>query len=123
MRSCVDAARRRPAGFGRHLNTPWLEVAIGEAQMEREVDTAAAGIRSVIWATGYLLDLTWVNLPIFDAAGEPTHRDGETPVPGIYLLGLSWLRKQKSSFLFGVGDDAEYLAEKIAERSFSLRDS
>jgi len=87
-----------------------------------EVDTEAAGIHSVIWATGYLRDLSWVELPIFDAAGEPAHRDGVTPAPGIYLLGLPWLRKQKSSFLFGVAEDAEYLAEKIAQRSFSCRD-
>jgi putative flavoprotein involved in K+ transport len=75
-----------------------------------EVDTEAAGIRSVILATGYLLDLSWVELPIFVAAGEPAHRDGVTPAPGIYLLGLPWLRKLKSSFLFGVAEDAEYLA-------------
>ena len=76
-----------------------------------ELDTEAAGIHSVIWATGYLLDLSCVELPIFDAAGEPAHRDGVTAAPGIYLLGIAWLRKQKSSFLFGVAEDAEYLAE------------
>jgi putative flavoprotein involved in K+ transport len=81
------------------------------------IDIAAEGIRSVIWATGYRLDLGWVRLPIFDADGQPMHRDGVTPAPGIYLLGLSWLRKQKSSFLFGVGEDAQFIAGEIAHRS------
>lgn len=78
-----------------------------------ELDLRAAGIGTVLWATGYQLDLGWVELPIFDERGEPVHRRGVTPVPGIYFLGLPWLHKQKSSFLYGVGEDAEYLAERI----------
>jgi putative flavoprotein involved in K+ transport len=70
-----------------------------------------------------MLDLHWVRLPIFDEVGEPIHRSGVTPAPGVYLLGLSWLRKQKSSFLFGVGEDAEYLAERIAQHSLNGRDT
>ena len=88
-----------------------------------EVDIKAAGIGSVIWATGYRLDYRWVRLPIFDDAGEPMHRDGVTPAPGVYLLGLSWLRKHQSAFLFGVAEDAAYLADRIAHRSRSSRDS
>lgn len=84
-----------------------------------EIDARAAGIGSVIWATGYVLDLDWVKLPIFDELGEPVHRRGVTSVPGIYLLGLAWLHKQKSSFLHGVGEDAEYLAERIAHGTVS----
>ena len=94
--------------------------ASGTVEVLDEVDAEAAGIRSVIWATGYRLDFTWINLPIFDAAGDPAHADGLTTAPGIFLLGLSWLRKHQSSFLFGVGEDADYLAEKIAQRTFGL---
>ena len=78
-----------------------------------EIDVRASAISSVIWATGYALDFRWVELPIFDELGEPVHRRGITPVPGVYVLGLAWLHKRKSSFLFGVGEDAEYLAERI----------
>jgi putative flavoprotein involved in K+ transport len=78
-----------------------------------EIDVRASAISSVIWATGYALDFGWVELPIFDELGEPVHRRGITPVPGVYVLGLAWLHKRKSSFLYGVGEDAEYLAERI----------
>jgi putative flavoprotein involved in K+ transport len=105
------------------LDAPPAPEKPGEAADDPEsvdaIDITAQGIRSVIWATGYRLDLGWVRLPIFDADGQPIHRDGVTPAPGVYLLGLSWLRKQKSSFLFGVGEDAQFLAGEIAGRARS----
>src|SRR3989475_4068395 len=79
------------------------------------IDVRAVAIRSVIWATGYTLDFGWVGLPIFDERSEPVHRRGVTAAPGIYFLGLSWLYKRTSAFLCGVGQDARYLAERIAE--------
>ena len=72
--------------------------------------------RTQRWATGYSLDLDWIDLPIFDERRRPIHRRGVTPSPGIYLLGLAWLHKRKSSFLYGVGEDAEYIAEHMALR-------
>jgi putative flavoprotein involved in K+ transport len=79
------------------------------------VDLRASAIRSVVWATGYHLDFGWIDLPIFDARGEPVHHRGVTAAPGVYFLGLAWLHKVKSSFLYGVGEDAEYLAQRISE--------
>lgn len=84
------------------------------------LDFVAAGISTIIWANGFRYDLGWVDLPIFgNCAGAenqaPHHTRGVTCVPGVYFLGLPWLHKWKSSFLFGVGEDAEYLADKIAE--------
>ena len=76
------------------------------------LDLRAAGIRTVIWATGYRYDFGWVDLDVF-TAGEPEHTRGVTPVPGAYFLGLPLLYKTKSSFLSGVGEDAAYLAEQI----------
>lgn len=67
-------------------------------------------------ATGYTLNFGWVELPIRDARGVPEHRRGVTGMPGVYFLGLPWLHKRKSSFLGGVGEDAEFLAERIAGR-------
>ena len=69
----------------------------------------------MIWATGYQLDFRWIELPILDARGEPLQCRGVTSAPGIYFLGLAWMHKVKSSFLYGVGEDAEYLAERICE--------
>jgi putative flavoprotein involved in K+ transport len=85
------------------------------------IDLRAAGIRSIVWATGYSLDFGWIQLPVFDEQSQPIHRRGVTSSTGIYFLGLPWLHKAKSSFLYGVGEDAEYLANQIAhERSSKL---
>ena len=82
----------------------------------RELDLGAAGVGSVIWCTGYQLDFGWVHLPVIGENGAPRHMEGVTECPGAYFLGLSWLRTWSSTFLFGVGTDAEFLAERIAAR-------
>ncbi len=71
----------------------------------------------MVWATGFRYDLGWIRLPVLDEAGEPVHRRGVTRCPGLHFLGLAWLHKLKSSVLCGVGEDAAYLAERIAERT------
>jgi putative flavoprotein involved in K+ transport len=76
----------------------------------------AAGIASVVWATGFRRDFSWVHAPVLDAAGEPVHRRGVTDAPGLYFLGLKWLHRRSSSFLDGVGADAEHLADEVAGR-------
>jgi putative flavoprotein involved in K+ transport len=83
------------------------------------LDLAAAGISTIIWANGFRYDFGWIDLPIFaegtSSSGRvPVHRRGITSVPSVYFLGLPWLYKFKSSFLHGVGEDAEHLAEHIA---------
>ena len=88
---------------------------IGALEAPGVIDIRAVAIRSVIWATGYALDFGWVGLPIFDERSEPVHRRGITAAPGIYFLGLAWLHKMTSSFLCGVGQDASFLAKRIAE--------
>ena len=81
-----------------------------------DLDINSAGITSVIWATGYRYDFGWVKCPVLDASGRPVHRRGVTAVPGVYFLGLSRLHKVQSAFLWGVGEDAAYLAQHIATR-------
>jgi putative flavoprotein involved in K+ transport len=80
----------------------------------RRIDRRAAGIGSVMWATGYTFDYHWIDLPVLNQRGEPRHDGGLAAVPGIYFLGLPWLSKMSSSFLNGVGDDAARLADHIA---------
>ena len=89
----------------------------GPLEAPDELDLHAAGITSVVWATGFCYDLGWIRLPVLDDAGEPVHRRGVTRCPGLYFLGLAWLHKLKSSVLCGVGEDAAYLVERIAERT------
>jgi putative flavoprotein involved in K+ transport len=79
-------------------------------------DLRAEGIGSVVWATGYRHDFGWVGLGICDSHGVPQHTRGRTREPGVFFLGLPWLHKRKSSFLGGVGEDAEFLADCIARR-------
>jgi putative flavoprotein involved in K+ transport len=83
----------------------------------RRLGISAAGIGAVIWATGYGVDFSWIDVPVLDGHGKPVHRDGITDVPGLYFLGLQWLSKLNSSFLSGVGEDAAALAHHIAARA------
>jgi putative flavoprotein involved in K+ transport len=83
------------------------------------LDLVDAGISTIIWANAFRYDFNWIDLPIFANGTEaskqvPLHKRGITRVPGVYFLGLPWLHKFKSSFLHGVGEDAEYLAAQIA---------
>jgi len=77
------------------------------------LDLAAEGIGSVIWATGFRRAWPWLALPVVGADGEIVHDGGVTAVPGLYVLGLRFLRRRKSSFIDGVGPDAEALAEHL----------
>ena len=81
-----------------------------------ELDLRAENINAVIWATGYELDFGWIDLPAFDAHGQPLHYRGISQIPGLYFLGLQWLSRLKSSFLPGVGEDAADLADHIESR-------
>lgn len=80
----------------------------------RELDLAAEGIRTVIWATGFRRRYPWLRVPILDACGELRHDGGVTPAAGLYVIGLRFLRRRKSSFLDGVGADAEELSAHVA---------
>jgi len=86
------------------------------SEPQQKLDFAAAGVNSVIWATGYGVDFGWIDLPVLDGRGEPRHAGGVTEMPGLYFLGLPWLTTVNSSFLAGVGDDAATLADHIAGR-------
>ncbi len=79
-----------------------------------ELDLAAAGISTVLWATGYRRVYPWLHAPVLDAEGEIHHRRGRTPLPGLYVLGLQFMIRRRSSFLDGVGLDARELADEIA---------
>jgi putative flavoprotein involved in K+ transport len=81
-----------------------------------EVDLNASGISTVIWATGYTFDFSMVKMPVVDADGYPVQKGGVTQHEGLYFLGMPWIHSRKSGILFGVGDDAAYIAEDIAMR-------
>jgi putative flavoprotein involved in K+ transport len=72
-------------------------------------------VDAVIWATGYRPDYSWIKLPIFDDDGRLRHRRGVTDVPGLYFLGLTWQHTRGSALIGWVRDDAEVIADRIAE--------
>ncbi len=81
-----------------------------------QVNLADASVRSIIWATGYTLDFSWVEIDVFDARGRPIQERGVSGTPGLYFLGLPWLSRRSSAFIWGVWRDADYLADHIAMR-------
>jgi len=80
------------------------------------LNLAEAGITSIVWATGYTLDFGWIEIDVFDEKGNPRHKRGVSEVPGLYFLGLAWLSRRASPFIWGVWHDAAYIAEHIATR-------
>jgi putative flavoprotein involved in K+ transport len=78
------------------------------------LDMRKAGITSVVWATGFGTDHRWIEVPVFDGRGYPTHGRGVTACPGLYFLGLPWQHTWGSGRFCGVGADAEYLSKHIA---------
>ena len=78
-----------------------------------ELDLATAGVTSIVWATGFTVDYSWLQVNAFDENGKPKHRRGVSSEPGVYFLGLPWLSRRGSSFIWGVWHDARYLADHI----------
>ena len=85
---------------------------------KRTLDLAKAGVTSIIWATGYAQDFGWMKFDAFDEKGRPAHERGvSTKVPGLCFLGLPWLSRRASPFIWGVWHDADHLAGHIAARA------
>ncbi|VVN92552.1 flavin-containing monooxygenase [Pseudomonas fluorescens] len=84
-----------------------------------ELDLAKAGVTSIIWATGFATDYSWLKVDAFDDNGKPQHQRGVSNEPGVYFLGLPWQSRRGSSFIWGVWHDAKYVADHIAiQRSY-----
>jgi putative flavoprotein involved in K+ transport len=78
------------------------------------LDLAQAGIRTIIWATGFASDYSWLKVDAFDERGRPKHQRGVAVERGIYFLGLPWQSRRGSSFIWGVWHDAKHLADRIS---------
>ncbi|MGX6448283.1 MSMEG_0569 family flavin-dependent oxidoreductase [Patulibacter sp. S7RM1-6] len=106
------AAQGLDAPEGERYVPVWAPAGDGEETL----DLAAAGITTVVWATGFRADWSWVRLPAFDGTGYPTHHRGVTSVPGLYVLGLPWLHTWGSGRFAGIARDAEHLAGAAVAR-------
>ena len=74
-------------------------------------DGTKLDVRTLIWATGFRLDHSWIDVPVFDEAGRLIHERGVTESPGLFFIGLPWQHTRGSSLLGFVKDDAEHLAQ------------
>ena len=79
-----------------------------------ELDLADKSIKTIIWATGYHADLSWLNVPAFDVRGRLLHDGGIMQVPGLYVLGMPYLRTRKSTLIDGADLDAGIIAEHLS---------
>ncbi|MBH8580227.1 flavin-containing monooxygenase [Bisbaumannia pacifica] len=79
-----------------------------------ELDLAEAGISTIVWATGFTVDYRWLRVDAFDDNGKPQHQRGVSREPGVYFVGLPWLSRRGSSFIWGVWHDAKHIADHIA---------
>ena len=86
------------------------------------LDLAGAEVSSIIWATGFATNYSWLQVDAFDESGKPKHRRGVSSEPGVYFLGLPWLSRRGSSFIWGVWHDAKHLADHITtQRGYLAR--
>jgi putative flavoprotein involved in K+ transport len=107
--------RARALGFDESLEGPhrlpptWVEDAppLG-------MDLTGGAIKTIIWATGYRPDTSWLDVPVFDRKGMVRHDGGIVPSPGMYLMGAQFLRRRKSALIDGAGDDARELSAHLA---------
>ncbi|MCP3752616.1 NAD(P)/FAD-dependent oxidoreductase [Pseudomonas sp. SBB6] len=81
-----------------------------------ELDLAKAGVSTIIWATGYSVDYSWLQVDAFKDNGKPRHQRGVSSEPGVYFVGLPWLSRRGSAFIWGVWHDAKHIADHIAKQ-------
>ncbi|MFO7550230.1 MAG: NAD(P)-binding domain-containing protein [Haliea sp.] len=76
-----------------------------------ELDRGNVG--AIVWATGYRPDYSWLDLPVLDRRGQLRHQGGVVAAPGVYAMGLPFMRRRKSSFIYGAADDARDLSAHL----------
>ncbi len=110
---------------GNQLNAPAPETDAADKPDENadcvspvtSLNFAKDNIHSIIWATGFTGDFSYIKLPVFDKDQNLKHKEGVTEVPGLYFLGYPWLRNRKSFIIVGLKEDAEFIVEKVYNHS------
>jgi putative flavoprotein involved in K+ transport len=78
------------------------------------LDLRSGEIRTIIWATGFRPDYSWLDVPVLDRKGRIKHDGGVVDAPGMYLMGIPFLRRRKSTLIDGAADDARDLSAHLA---------
>jgi putative flavoprotein involved in K+ transport len=113
----IGSSNRRAKRHGIDLHTRAHSAAGTEVGFD---DGASLTVDAVIWATGFDIDHSWIDIPVFDPAGRVLHHRGVTASVGLYFLGLPWLHTRGSALLGWVKDDAEHLAGRVASTATVL---
>ena len=79
----------------------------------RQLNLREASVSTVIWATGFTGDFSWVHFPVFDDQNKPIHKWGISPESGLYFVGFPWLNSRKSGIIYGIEEDARHIADAI----------
>ncbi|HZM21498.1 MAG TPA: NAD(P)-binding domain-containing protein, partial [Anaerolineales bacterium] len=82
----------------------------------RQLNLHDANVSTLIWATGFTGDFSWINMPVFDDQNKPIHKRGVSAERGLYFVGFPWLNSRKSGILYGIDEDAQYIANVIEEQ-------
>ncbi len=110
----IDAWIETSGGADRYPPPCRFEPTVIQSRPRLGLDLNAGGIGTVIWATGYRPDYSWLDVPVLDRKGRIRHDGGVVAAPGMYVMGLPFLRRRKSSFIDGAGPDAAELASHLA---------
>jgi putative flavoprotein involved in K+ transport len=86
-----------------------------EASPPLGLDLKSGEIKTILWATGFKPDFSWLDVPVFDPRGRIRHDGGIVNSPGMYLMGMQFLRRRKSALIDGAGDDARELCAHLAD--------
>jgi putative flavoprotein involved in K+ transport len=104
-------------GLHHEVLQPWRARPLAPISMLTDLDLRAAGIRTVLWATGHRRSYPWLRLPgVLDQHGEIRQHRGRTPMPGLYMLGQRFQHRRSSHLIGGVGRDAAAVVEHIVGR-------
>jgi putative flavoprotein involved in K+ transport len=91
-----------------------------EASPPLALDLAQSGIKTIVWATGFRPDYSWLNLPVLDRKGQIRHDGGVVCAPGLYVMGLQFLRRRKSALIDGAAADARDLSAHLSAHLHGL---
>lgn len=116
IKDAIDAFIRRNA-ITAPTEPRYVPVWRPDTDGDAPLDLEAAGVRTVIWSTGFRSDWSWIDAPAFDGAGYPTNVRGVTSVPGLYVIGLPWLHTWGSGRFAGIALDAVHLVGRIVSRA------
>ena len=109
-------------GFDAWARGQGMDREVADIRRDRATEVAASprlgvdlgcDVRTIVWATGYRPDYGWLDVPVFDRRGNLRHDRGVVDAPGLYVLGLPFLRKRKSSFIHGAEDDVSEIAAHL----------